>query len=561
MKKYVVSFVCFLVVVNFIILSCTPSESSESNVVGLPSITTTPASAINMTTATSGGVLTSSGGTVILSRGVCYSTSPNPTTDDLKIVKPGSLGTFVCNFTGLTAGTQYYVRAYAKNSVGTAYGAEINFTTTTTAIALPIVTTNDEATDITETTANIGGNVTSAGGATITARGICYATTENPTIISTVANATGTTGTFTSSLTGLSASTVYYARAFATNSGGTGYGAQITFTTSGTTIGDLPILTTTDATSITDTGALSGGNVTSAGSSAITTRGICYATSELPTISDNILPVSGTTGSFGSTLSGLTADTMYFIRAYATNSSGTAYGNQIMFTTTGGTATDPIDAVCDGTQPTAVVPITSSTGKIWMDRNLGASRAATSSKDYKAYGCLYQWGRGNDDHASITWSRGEVGSFGELAGVADNGTTTVHSTTNTPGNALFVTDDQGIYDWRSPQNDGLWQGVSGINNPCPSGYRLPTQAEFEAETVSYSITGSTSAFNSIHKFPLAGDRAFDSGSVRGQGVDAAFWTSSIDLNDSFNVYISANEMYPDASSGRSAGHSVRCIKN
>jgi uncharacterized protein (TIGR02145 family) len=555
MKKYLISSICFLALVNFILLSCSEENNYEANVVVKPTIITTPILLINQTSATGGGT--------ILSRGVCYSTSPNPTTDDNKISNPGTLGTFETILTGLTASTQYYARAYASNSAGTSYGAQVTFTTTATAVSLPVVTTTS-ITNITQTTASSGGNVTSAGGSVIIARGVCWSLTPNPTTADNVLDATGTTGVFTSFLTNLTANTMYYVRAFATNSGGIGYGAEISFTTNGLSDVDLPEVITTEATAITQTTASSGGNVTSEGGAPVTSRGICWSTGTSPTTADNVINATGTTGIFTSSLTELTAETTYYVRAFASNIGGTAYGNQITFTTSAGSTTGPSggSAVCDGSQPTAVVTITSSTGKIWMDRNLGASRAATNSKDFEAYGCLYQWGRGNDGHASITWTLGEQGLFGEIPGEAVNGTTTTLSTTDSPGDALFITDQVSIpYDWRSPKNNNLWQGVSGINNPCPAGFRIPTKAEFQAEINAYAIAGPTSAYNSIHKFPLAGSRAFDSGVIRGQGNEIWFWTSTTDTNDSFNVLIQVVAVYTNVGNGRAGGYSVRCIKN
>ena len=563
MKKYLLSSICFLALVNFILLSCSEENRYEANVVVKPTITTTPILLVNQNKATGGGNLTSTGGGTILSRGVCYSTSPNPTIDDRKILNAGTLGTFETILTGLTASTQYYARAYASNSAGISYGNEIIFTTTATAIALPVVTTTP-ITDITETTAFSGGNVTSAGGSVIITRGVCWSLTPNPTTADNVLSATGTTGVFTSFLTNLTANTMYYVRAFATNSGGIGYGAEISFTTNGVINIDLPVVNTTDATAITQTTASSGGNVLSEGGAPVTVRGICWSTGTSPTTADNVINATGTTGIFTSSLTGLTAETTYYVRAFASNIGGTAYGNQITFTTSAGSTTGPSGgtAVCDGSQPTAVVTIISSTGKTWMDRNLGASRAATNSKDFEAYGCLYQWGRGNDGHASITWTLGEQGLFGEIPGEAVNGTTTVLSTSDTPGDALFITDQVSIpYDWRSPKNNNLWQGVNGINNPCPAGFKIPTKAEFQAEINAYTIAGPTSAYNSIHKFPMAGSRAFDSGVIRGQGDEIWFWTSTTDTNDSFNVLIQVGAVYTNVGNGRAGGYSVRCIKN
>ncbi|MBS1534569.1 MAG: hypothetical protein JST78_05775 [Bacteroidetes bacterium] len=564
MKKYFLSGLFFLAVINFVLLSCAAENDSDATDASVPTIVTNAAQAVNKTTATCGGKLISNGHSTILARGVCYALSSNPTIDDHVVYNPGANGTFNCTLVGLQPITQYFYRAFAKNSKGIAYGAVKSFTTTETTIALPTVTTT-AVTDVTETSAITGGEVTSAGGGTLVARGICWADTPNPSIANNVVNdATLTVGTYTSNLTNLVAGTTYYVRAFATNSGGTGYGTQVTFTTTGTSTGGLATVVTTAASSITETTASSGGEVTADGGSAITARGICWAETSMPTTSDNTIPSTGTTGVFTSDISGLTANTTYYVRAYAINSTGTAYGNEISFTTTGSSSNGPVggDAICDGSEPTIVVPITSSTGKIWMDRNLGASRAATSPKDYEAYGCLYQWGRGSDGHASINWVMGENDAWGNPAGTAVNGVTTTLANSDAPTDDLFIADQGSMpYDWRSPKNDNLWQGVSGTNNPCPAGYRIPTKAEFQAEISAYSITGPTAAYNSIHKFPTAGERAFDSGVIRGQGQNIFLWTSTVSGGDSYDVLIQVGGVYTSVANARASGFSVRCIKN
>lgn len=333
MKKHLVSSVFILVIFNFFISSCSTNDSSpDANTVGPLSITTVATSLINQTTAISGGVLTSTGSGTILSRGICYSTIPNPTIADTKISKPGSLGSFICNLSGLTASTQYYVRAYASNSTGIRYGNEVTFTTTSNEISLPILTTL-AATEITETTALSGGEVTSAGGTTILARGICYSITPNPTISNNVIDAILSTGPFASALINLESNTTYYVRAFATNTSGTGYGNEITFTTSDTTTIELPTLTTTAVTDIFNTTAISGGNVLTEGSSTIIARGICYSINPNPITIDDVIDATGTTGPFTSLLIDLIPGTVYYVRAFATNASGTAYGNEVTFTT------------------------------------------------------------------------------------------------------------------------------------------------------------------------------------------------------------------------------------
>ena len=198
-------------------------------IASFPTVTTTAASTITSISATSGGNAISDGGAAITARGVCYSTTINPTTATNTVANGSGTGTFTANITGLTTNTIYYVRAYASNSVGTAYGNEISFATTAM-LQIPTVSTTSVSV-ITSSTATSGGNVTADGGVAVTARGVCYATTTNPTTSnSTVAIGSGT-GTFTANITGLTANTTYYVRAYATNSVGTAYGNQISFNT------------------------------------------------------------------------------------------------------------------------------------------------------------------------------------------------------------------------------------------------------------------------------------------------------------------------------------------
>jgi len=499
----------------------------------LPTVTT--AQAINITTnsATTGGTVMSDGGASVTARGVCYSTTPNPTLANSFTTDGSGTGTFVSLLNGLTPNTLYFVRAYATNSVGTAYGNEIMFTTLA-AVTLPTVTT-DQATNITQTTATSGGSVTSDGGTTVTARGVCWSTTSNPTLMNSYTTDGSGTGAFISNITGLTGNTLYYVRAYATNSVGTAYGNEVSFTTTGlintcpgiptvtyegkiyntVQIGtqcwfrenlnvgtringsqnqtnngikekycyndlesncdvygglyqwdeamqymtiqgatgicppgwhlpqegewvafieylspgscapaggmvkeqgtihwltpntgatntsyftalpggyrsggfgniqkesmfisstqynssnqhcfdlwynsdcfagavsnksngfsirclkdmqttNLPAVTTASATSITQTSATSGGNVTSDGGATVTVRGVCWSTSTNPTIAGNHTTDGSGMGSFVSNLTGLSANTLYYVRAYATNSVGTAYGNEISFMT------------------------------------------------------------------------------------------------------------------------------------------------------------------------------------------------------------------------------------
>lgn len=296
--------------------------------VSVPSVITASVTNIGQTTATGGGNVISSGGEIVTERGICWSTSHNPTISGSHQGNGTGTGNYTVNMTGLNPNTTYYVRAYAINSQGIAYGEEVNFKTG--AISQPSVTTNN-VTNSTQTTATCGGNVTSDGGATVTVRGVCWSTSPNPTVNgSHTTNGSGT-GNFTSNITGLTQNTTYYVRAYATNSAGTSYGEQKTFTT--TVNNTVPTVTTNNMSNITQTTATCGGNVTNDGGNPVTARGVCWSTNSNPTISNSHTTNGTGTGSFTSNITGLTANTTYYVRAYATNSKGTAYGEQRNFKT------------------------------------------------------------------------------------------------------------------------------------------------------------------------------------------------------------------------------------
>ncbi|MBK9479967.1 MAG: hypothetical protein IPN99_14205 [Bacteroidetes bacterium] len=224
-------------------------------------------------------------------------------------------------------GTTYHFRAYATNASGTAYGADLTFTTTSQALAS---VTTTAASAITTTTANSGGNVTSIGSSAVTSRGICYATTANPTLANTVVSGGSGAGSFVSNITGLTPNTTYYVRAYATNTSGTAYGTQISFATTNPT---PPTVTSTAASAISYFTTNAGGSVTAGGSSPVTDRGVCYSTNPSPTIANSKVSGGTGTGVFSVGLTGLSGSTTYHFRAYATNSVGTSYGSDLTFTT------------------------------------------------------------------------------------------------------------------------------------------------------------------------------------------------------------------------------------
>ena len=324
------------------------TEDNPTTVV-LPTVITADVTTITAVSAVCGGEVTSDGGGTVTERGICWSLTNNPTLSNSHVAIGNGLGVFSATIDSLAANTTYHVRAYAINEAGTAYGLDKEFTTHEggSSAELPTVVTSDVA-EITTNSATCGGNVTSDGGADVVERGICWSTNANPTINDNhVASGSGM-GSYTASMTGLASNTIYHVRAYATNEAGTAYGENKTFTTlegGGTIV--LPTVTTADVTEITSESAVSGGEVTSDGGGNVTSRGVCWSTSPNPTIEDSFTTDGNGIGSFVSDLTGLSSSTTYYVRAYATNEAGTAYGLDKEFTTlnSGGGGDAPTGAV------------------------------------------------------------------------------------------------------------------------------------------------------------------------------------------------------------------------
>lgn len=202
-------------------------------------------------------------------------------------------------------------------------------------------------------------------------------------------------------------------------------------------------------------------------------------------------------------------------------------------------------------EPTPPAEVVSATGRIWLDRNLGAARAAESVNDRCAYGDLYQWGRLTDGHEK-----------------RNSGTTTTFSSTEVPGHSFFIVGGSVLGGhWMTVRNDSLWQGINGINNPCPQGFRLPTETEIAAEMNSWASQDAAGAFASPLKLVTAGARDYhtnglmiyeDNGSKIG-----AYWSSTVDNSTTSGdvralVLSNSNDI---TSASRAYGVSVRCIKN
>jgi uncharacterized protein (TIGR02145 family) len=319
-----------------------------------PSVTTSPVTDIGPTSATGGGNVTDDGHAEILVRGVCWDTSKKPDTEDPRTTDGYGTGVFTSQITELKPNTLYYIRAYAINSEGTSYGSQVTFTTSL--YSVPTVTTT-AVSGITQTAAVSGGNVTNGGGVEVTGRGICWSTHVTPTVSdSKTSNGTGD-GIFTGNLSGLTGNTTYYVRAYAINSEGTGYGQEISFKTSPILAG---VTTAAPSATSTTTGTC-GGTVAADGGSEVTARGVCWSTSANPTTANSKTANGSGLGTFTSALTGLSANTTYHVRAYATNAVGTAYGADRTF------ATDPLTVVDNDGNSYNVIRIGF---QVWTKENL-----------------------------------------------------------------------------------------------------------------------------------------------------------------------------------------------
>ncbi len=452
---------------------------------------------------------------------------------------------------------------------------------------LPTVTTSAMS-GITDNSATCGGNVTSDGGASVTARGVCWSTSQNPTVSDSHTTDGSGTGNFTSNITGLTAGTTYYVRAYATNSVGTAYGTQGIFMTSA----DIPSVTTLSVSNETATTAISGGIITSDGGASITARGVCWSTSQNPTVSSNHTTDGSGAGSFTSNITGLTANTTYYVRAYATNSAGTAYGNEVNFTTADG-------STLQGGQPCPGTPtVTDHEGNVyntvqignqcWMRDNLRTTTSPSTgtylipavSTDYTYTGKQALWY--NNDPA--TYASMNYGLLYNWNAAVD--------TFNTAYGELSV--NTSIYNAVSVTFTSHRRGI------CPAGWHLPSNAEWTAMTDyvssqservcggntvyiakaladsvgwnSYSGTcnvGNDQSANNATGFSAVPAGLHRSSWFSNAGDDAYFWSSSQYENMTWNTTASAylRHMYGYyAYVGRyydikADGYSVRCLRD
>lgn len=279
-------------------------------------------------------------------------------------------------------------------------------------------------TNITDTSAAYYGEIMSTGSATITARGVCWSTKQNPTIADVTINMGSGSGSFKTLLTGLSSGVTYYIRAFATNINATTYSKQTGFTTTAL----LPVLTSVEITSKSPRTAICVGIITNKGGTAITACGVCWSLSANPTIKNSKTTESVATGIFTSSITGLTVGKTYFLKSYATNSSGTSYGNELIFV---------IDA--DGNLYHTV-----RIGKQnWMVENLRVTKFRNGDQIFNAKGYKERSNHINETYSNYDDNENNSNKYGRLYN---------------------------------------WYVVNDSRNICPSGWHIPNDAEWTTLT-------------------------------------------------------------------------------
>ncbi len=397
---------------------------------------------------------------------------------------------------------------------------------------LPMVTTTSIG-NVIQTSATGGGSITYNGGDPGITGGVCWSTSLNPTTANSHTFDGSELGMFVSKLTGLASNTTYYYRAYATNCIGTKYGNELSFTT---LMPIVPAVTTTAVTNISQTMANSGGNVTFDGGEVVTDRGVCWSTSSTPTVANSHTTEGGGTGVFASNISGLTPGTQYNVRAYATNSIGTAYGNGLTFTTINpcpGIPTITINHVVTGGVAPVDKTITYGTAtsipgeptKCWITQNLGSNQQATAVDD------------------ATEPSAGWYFQFNRKQGYQ------------------YISSRFPASTWISSINESSNWIIA--NDPCAielgTGWRIPTNTEWTNVDASGSWTNWYGPNESALKLHAAGWLSSIDGALYGRGVVGLYWSSS-QINANLGLYLYLYGNFCNMTSNYKAyGTSIRCI--
>jgi uncharacterized protein (TIGR02145 family) len=374
------------------------------------------------------------------------------------------------------------------------------------------VVTTSEISYLSETEATGGGNIYNGGRTSVSSRGICWGTDPMPTIENNrTFNGTGD-GSFTSSITGLHPNTTYHVRAYASNTLGISYGNNVSFTTKNS---DIPILKTTPISNISTTSCTSGGTVIFGGDGNVISRGVCWSKDYPPTISDHKTINGAGVGTFISNISGLDPTSSYCIRAYATNSEGTAYGNVLYIKPHQTSVTD-----IDGNVYNTVIIGT----QVWTVENLKVTK--------------YQNGEPIENIIdNAIWNNAEFGAYCDYDHNSDN--------SNTYGR---------LYNWYA---------TSDARNIAPKGWHVATYEDYQI-LIDY-LGGPFEAEEKMKNDDfnaLAGGKRNRDGIFQDMEIVPYFWTSTeYHEGSTWARYISLNGDMNILCLSKNYGFSVRCVRD
>jgi uncharacterized protein (TIGR02145 family) len=506
----------------------------------LPVVSTAGVTGITVNSCTCGGNVSSEGATTVTARGVCWSTSTGPTILNDRTTDGSGTGSFVSAIAGLSSNTGYFVRAYATNSMGTAYGPDVSFKTAAVTTKPTLTTTN--VSNRTTISATSGGSTINDGGEPITSKGVCWSTSSGPILTDAHTSDGSGTGDFVSIISGLSPGTLYYVKAYAVNSKGTGYGQEVSFRT--TDVTTLPTVITTSMSNITFNSAISGGSIPDDGGETITAKGVCWSINTNPTVSDYFTSEGGSPGTFTSAMTGLDPLTTYYVKAYATNVNGTAYGLEVNFTTDFNCGTQFLDPRDEKLYNTVIIG-----NQCWMTQNLNIGTQINGTEDQ-----------------------------------TDNILIEKYCYENQESNCDIY---GGIYQWDEMMQYTTIESTQGV---CPGGWHLPS--DYEWKVMEMAIGMSKESADSFYwrgtteggKLKVPGTYYWDSPNTGAtnstlftalpagwvsskvfveKGYSAVFWTSSPTIGVySWYRYLTADQSKIYRRDGyRPNGTSVRCIRN
>ncbi len=509
---------------------------------------------VSYTSANVTGEVTDDGGSPVIDRGFIYGKQGESRQDTMYC--GNGAGEFPTRLTNLEPNTTYNCMAFARNDAGMAYSGKATFTT------LPMAQsdlTTMEPTGIGHTHATCGGYVNSDGGSEVTERGVCWATTQNPTTNDSHLSDGSGTGEFSVEITGLTVNTTYHVRAYAVNDKGTAYGDDVTFKTQDYS---APIVTTMEVTGITTTTAMCGGEVTSNGGATITARGVCCSTNESPTINDSHT-VDGTgTGGFTSIITGLSPNKTYYVRAYATNIKGTSYGEQITFKTK---EQPPTGAINGKFSVSGIKQVWFSQGNLQYKAATNKWRFAESQLDYigssnsnisssySGWIDLFGWGTGNNPTNSS-------GNYSDYSTFTDWGTNPITNGGNVANKWRTLTSEEWrflMFNRTTPSGiryaRATVNGVKGVvvlpDDWDSSYYTLITgYSGYSSNTISMSDWTSKFESNGALFLPAAGERVYTSFYDETGGYpnyhQGFYWTSSY-YNDTQAYALGFNDVRLD----------------